>query len=474
MRRYIYIALFLILPLLMAAQTEESFSYTMEGKAVVLEVHAGASAAERDSLLRSCRINPRHVEAYQQHDSVSALGWRVIIQKPDGYLKLRKSMKDFASKGKMKEHFVFESDVAAAPDYSQNIRYGFNKFFKPAVVERDDGMTLFYLKITGDIENPDVYLAGSFNNWSTLADPLLKCDSGYYHLVKLKPGPHFYKYILEGHWLNDPRNTQIFTDNEGNENSLYFKENYRFTLPGFEDAREVYVAGSFNDWREGEIRLRKTKTGWSRGVYLREGTHAYKYIVDGKWILDPTHDVVRPDGMGNKNSFMAVGDTFYFHVPGRPDAEQVFVAGNFNEWKEGELLMTRTDSGWTLPYVLAPGNYEYKINVDGRWMTDPGNPIKNGREDFLNSVLVRDANETFELSGYKDAETVLVSGDFNNWSETGYTMRRTREGWRIDLHLPKGKTRYKFKVDGQWLLDPDNPLWEQNEYGTGNSVLWVP
>jgi hypothetical protein len=22
-------------------------------------------------------------------------------------------------------------------------------------------------------------------------------------------------------------------------------------------------------------------------------------------------------------------------------------------------------------------------------------------------------------------------------------------------------------------VDPDNPLWEENEHGTGNSVLWI-
>jgi hypothetical protein len=28
-------------------------------------------------------------------------------------------------------------------------------------------------------------------------------------------------------------------------------------------------------------------------------------------------------------------------------------------------------------------------------------------------------------------------------------------------------------VDKEWKLDPGNELWEENEYGTGNSVLWI-
>jgi hypothetical protein len=28
-------------------------------------------------------------------------------------------------------------------------------------------------------------------------------------------------------------------------------------------------------------------------------------------------------------------------------------------------------------------------------------------------------------------------------------------------------------VDQKWIIDPTNELWEENEYGTGNSVLWI-
>jgi hypothetical protein len=32
---------------------------------------------------------------------------------------------------------------------------------------------------------------------------------------------------------------------------------------------------------------------------------------------------------------------------------------------------------------------------------------------------------------------------------------------------------YKFIVDGKWILDPGNKLWEQNAENTGNSILWI-
>jgi len=36
-----------------------------------------------------------------------------------------------------------------------------------------------------------------------------------------------------------------------------------------------------------------------------------------------------------------------------------------------------------------------------------------------------------------------------------------------------GKHLYKFIVDGKWIKDPDDPLWEGNEFGTDNSVIWI-
>ncbi|MBK9557137.1 MAG: glycogen-binding domain-containing protein [Bacteroidetes bacterium] len=43
----------------------------------------------------------------------------------------------------------------------------------------------------------------------------------------------------------------------------------------------------------------------------------------------------------------------------------------------------------------------------------------------------------------------------------------------ISCYLPAGKYTYKLIVDGKWMLDPGNNNTEQNEFGTGNCVLWV-
>ena len=55
-----------------------------------------------------------------------------------------------------------------------------------------------------------VYVAGSFNNWSTTATPMTKNSSGVWTAtVNLGEGVHEYKYIVNGNWVLDPRNPLI-------------------------------------------------------------------------------------------------------------------------------------------------------------------------------------------------------------------------------------------------------------------------
>jgi hypothetical protein len=52
-------------------------------------------------------------------------------------------------------------------------------------------------------------------------------------------------------------------------------------------------------------------------------------------------------------------------------------------------------------------------------------------------------------------------------------MIRQKGKWIFPMYLKPGKYTYKFIVDGRWILDPANRLYEENRYGTGNSVFWM-
>lgn len=79
--------------------------------------------------------------------------------------------------------------------------------------------------------------------------------------------------------------------------------------------------------------------------------------------------------------------TFTARAPG---ADGVFVAGDFNDWDENRHAMSRRPDGlWQKTLMLAPGRYEYKFKVDGRWECDGGNPLRcDNVYGSRNSVLL--------------------------------------------------------------------------------------
>jgi hypothetical protein len=135
--------------------------------------------------------------------------------------------------------------------------------------------------------------------------------------------------------------------------------------------------------------------------------------------------------------------------------------------------MNKTADGWELPYVIAPGNYEYKFIVDGKWMPDPANPVTTGEGAYTNSCITFKPNHTFVLAQFADAKSVIVTGSFNYWRKDSYPMILNDGIWTCPVFLKPGKYTYKFIVDGKWLIDPANEDWEENLQGTGNSVLWI-
>jgi hypothetical protein len=82
-------------------------------------------------------------------------------------------------------------------------------------------------------------------------------------------------------------------------------------------------------------------------------------------------------------------------------------------------------------------------------------------------------NTVFRLKGHSDARVVAVAGTFNNWNQSQALFGREGGEWICRIDLAPGKYTYKFIIDGDWILDPDNPTTEDDERGFTNSVLVV-
>jgi len=56
-----------------------------------------------------------------------------------------------------------------------------------------------------------------------------------------------------------------------------------------------------------------------------------------------------------------------------PQAQSVFLAGNFNQWNLSSHPLSPSNEGiWRISIPLSPGRYEYRFYVDGKWQNDPG------------------------------------------------------------------------------------------------------
>jgi 1,4-alpha-glucan branching enzyme len=73
-------------------------------------------------------------------------------------------------------------------------------------------------------------------------------------------------------------------------------------------AREVFVAGTFNDWQPRATPLAKQPDGrWSTQLTLKPGTYEYRLNVDGQWQDDPRAARFTANPFGGVNGVLEVG-----------------------------------------------------------------------------------------------------------------------------------------------------------------------
>ncbi len=81
--------------------------------------------------------------------------------------------------------------------------------------------------------------------------------------------------------------------------------------------------------------------------------------------------------------------TFKLHAP---EAREVNLAGDFNNWDTASLPLKRddkkNDGTWQRAAYLLPGSHEYRFIVDGSWCDDPQCAEKSGNKfGTYNSVI---------------------------------------------------------------------------------------
>lgn len=76
---------------------------------------------------------------------------------------------------------------------------------------------------------------------------------------------------------------------------------------------------------------------------------------------------------------------------------------------------------------------------------------------------------------FPSASTVIVAGDFNEWSMEQSPMQKDASGaWTITIPVKAGRHEYSFVVDGKtWMADPRALKGRDDDFGKPGSVIVV-
>ena len=118
--------------------------------------------------------------------------------------------------------------------------------------------------------------------------------------------------------------------------------------------------------------------------------------------------------------------TFFY---GNPRAQEVVLAGDFTDWQNGALPMTKGEKGWTYVRIVPPGTVmKYKFISDGNWTEDLREPDKvddgfgghNGLVDV--DVLVAAQSKSENAAAGASAKRA-GNLKFSTWGMLGYQMK---------------------------------------------------
>jgi tetratricopeptide (TPR) repeat protein len=365
--------------------------------------------------------------------------------------------------------------------------YGINKFVNKQPFTFQDSTVTFFLRNWKEAKV--VFLSGNFCNWSDKAYPMTKTTNGWIVRVKLPIGKFWYKFIIDGKWKTDSDNLHTEQDAGGEYNSVYYKTNAFFRLPGHGKAKRVYISGGFNNWKPDELRMEKQNSVWQLSLYLSKGNHAYNFIVDGRItsnqkqkvpsnyvmeIADHNRDLYGDNRFVDGTEFALQDSIVTFLLEGHSAAKQVYVCGSWVSWVKDSLPMTKTKRGWERDVKLKPGKYWYKFVVDDAWIKDPNNLIheNNNSYGFDNSVYYK-TNTVFNLPGFNSASRVYLIGTFNSWNGTDLPLKKIKSGWQTSVFISGGTHNYAFLVDGIRYLDPSHKVYDRDNYDLVSSVIQV-
>ncbi len=185
-----------------------------------------------------------------------------------------------------------------------------------------------------------------------------------------------------------------------------------------------------------------------------------------------------------------IDNHFVLKYKGSRNYRFVGAAFKHEDFKIIHPFYVNTNGVYVLTYPLQEGmsKLEYRLVVDGLWMTDPQNPERTKDESGISlSYYLIPEKESLPESPRKEGgaivfqyfgipgQKVYVYGDFNNWDPYMYRMSEQpgTGGYTLKLRLGPGNYTYKYIVDGTSIPDPLNDQKKFDSFGKTASLLTI-
>lgn len=160
--------------------------------------------------------------------------------------------------------------------------------------------------------------------------------------------------------------------------------------------------------------------------------------------------------------------------PNGKKVKSVQLTGQINDWNPAATPLSFDGNIFKTSMMLNPGKYHYQVVVDGKWMLDPANPVKEDNNmGGFNSVLVVGNNQPEKLPHLVAESTngnVLNIKAINSIDKVIVLWQNYLLGDKfvaidaqnIKLTIPSNAERYKRSYIRVWAF---------NEYGESNDLL---
>lgn len=154
--------------------------------------------------------------------------------------------------------------------------------------------------------------------------------------------------------------------------------------------------------------------------------------------------------------------------------QQVWIAGQMNDWNPGRNPLQFNGTIWETELSLTPGNYQYKLVIDGQWISDPANPdtVSNGIGGY-NSLLragnLMSAKQPFLFTRDATVHTILIGGVEKRddlivfWQN--YRLPETllyRDSSTLIIKIPRAASAFERSFIR---------IWGSNQHGVSNDLL---